>query len=141
MPGRIASMSNETMGMHTRLTVLISGNGSNLQALIDACNTPKLPSTSIVRVISNRKNVYGLERANKAGIPTEYHNLVKYKSKYPDTSAKAKFTQAREVYDKDLAALVLKDRPDVVVCAGVYPLHKNARALCTDWAIQDGCIS
>lgn len=128
MPGRIASMLNESKGAHTRLTVLISGNGSNLQALIDACNTPKLPSTSMVRVISNRKNVYGLERANKAGIPTEYHNLVKYKSKYPDTSAEAKFAQAREVYDKDLAALVLKDRPDVIVCAGMYAPHEIARA-------------
>src|ERR1700734_290290 len=71
----------------SRLLVLISGNGSNLQALIDACNTPALPHTSIIRVISNRKDAYGLQRAQKADIPTTYHNLVKYKKRHPTTDA------------------------------------------------------
>lgn len=39
----------------TTLTVLISGSGTNLQALITACNNDKLPNAQIVRVISNRK--------------------------------------------------------------------------------------
>ena len=39
----------------TTLTVLISGSGTNLQALITACNDHKLPNAQIVRVISNRK--------------------------------------------------------------------------------------
>lgn len=50
------------------LAVLISGRGSNLQALIDACAQPDFPARISV-VISNRPGVYGLERAEKAGIP------------------------------------------------------------------------
>jgi phosphoribosylglycinamide formyltransferase len=60
----------------TKLTVLISGSGTNLQALIDASTTGLLPSATIVRVISNKKGVQGLIRAEKAGIPTAYHNLI-----------------------------------------------------------------
>jgi phosphoribosylglycinamide formyltransferase len=101
----------------SRLLVLISGNGSNLQALIDACNTPALPDTSIIRVISNRKDAYGLQRAQKVDIPTTYHNLVKYKKCHPATDAGVQ--AAREEYDRDLARLILDDeRPDLVVCAG-----------------------
>ena len=102
----------------TRLTVLISGTGTNLQALIDKASTPDLPSTQIIRVISNRKNAYGLERAKQANIPTAYHNLLEYKKRHPDANEDAKFLQARGEYDKDLAALVLNDKPDLVVCAG-----------------------
>jgi phosphoribosylglycinamide formyltransferase len=111
-------MSNGQAEQGTRLTVLISGSGTNLQALIDACNTPSLPSTSIIRVVSNRKGVKGLERAEKASIPTAYHNLVKYKKQYPDDGPSSEFKNAREEYDKDLAELVLADKPDMVVCAG-----------------------
>ncbi len=50
------------------LAVLISGSGSNLQALIDACKDPDYPA-QINLVISNRPDSYGLERAKKAGIP------------------------------------------------------------------------
>lgn len=98
-----------------RLTVLISGNGSNLQALIDSTTstTSPLPAT-IIRVISNRKSAFGLTRAASAHIPTHYHNLVAYKTKYPGADS----SEARQAYDKDLAALVLADKPDMVVCAG-----------------------
>ncbi|TKX26230.1 phosphoribosylglycinamide formyltransferase [Elsinoe australis] len=103
----------------TRITVLISGGGTNLQALIDTANTPALPNAQIVRVISNRKSAFGLQRAEKAGIPTLYHNLVGYKKRFPDPAgAEGKFTQARDEFDKDLAKLVLEDKPDIVVCAG-----------------------
>jgi phosphoribosylglycinamide formyltransferase len=100
------------MAPSTKLTVLISGSGTNLQALIDD-KDKKLPSCKIIRVISNRKAAYGLERARSANIPTVYHNLLTYKKKYPNDEVKA-----REEYDEELAALVLKDEPDVVVCAG-----------------------
>ncbi|KAF2405382.1 phosphoribosylglycinamide formyltransferase [Trichodelitschia bisporula] len=96
-----------------RLTVLISGSGTNLAALITA--QPTLSSThptSIVRVISNRKAAYGLTRASDAGIPSAYHNLASYKKRLTPESA------AREAYDADLASLVLADSPDLVVCAG-----------------------
>ncbi len=52
-----------------KVGVLISGRGSNLQALIDACATPNFPA-KIVGVISNKADAYGLERAKKANIPT-----------------------------------------------------------------------
>jgi len=52
-----------------RVAVLISGSGSNLQALIDACAQPDYPA-EIVLVLSNIADAYGLTRAEKAGIPT-----------------------------------------------------------------------
>jgi len=108
-------MANATQSPQTKLTVLISGTGSNLQALIDACNT-SLPATKIVRVISNRKDAFGLKRAEKAGIATKYHNLVSYKKEHPATEEG--IATARSEYDRELARLVLRDEPDMVVCAG-----------------------
>ncbi len=55
------------MSPRRRVGVLISGRGSNLQALIDACKAPDFPA-EIVTVISNRPSVFGLERAREAGI-------------------------------------------------------------------------
>lgn len=52
------------------VAVLISGSGTNLQALIDACAEDDFPATINV-VISNKPGVKGLERAQKAGIPTK----------------------------------------------------------------------
>jgi phosphoribosylglycinamide formyltransferase 1 len=51
-----------------KVGVLISGRGSNLQALIDACADPAFPA-EIVLVLSNKADAYGLERARQAGIP------------------------------------------------------------------------
>lgn len=99
-----------------RLTILISGNGTNLQAVIDKVSTGELGSTTIVRVISNRKDAYGLERAKKANIPTQYQNLVKYKKQHPATPEGVQ--AAREEYDAELARLILGDSPDLVVCLG-----------------------
>ncbi|KAL9125400.1 MAG: hypothetical protein Q9175_008086 [Cornicularia normoerica] len=92
-----------------RITVLISGNGTNLQALIDA-GDDALKNCRIVRVISNRIKAHGLVRAKEASIPTHYHNLIPYREKFADN--------ARTEYDKDLADIVLADKPDLVVCAG-----------------------
>lgn len=50
------------------LAVLISGSGTNLQAIIDAVETGKIPSAKVAIVISNRAGAYGLERAKKHGI-------------------------------------------------------------------------
>ena len=54
----------------SRIVVLVSGRGSNLQALIDAKNSGAIKS-EITLVISNKENVYALERAHKAGISTQ----------------------------------------------------------------------
>ncbi|KAK2623610.1 hypothetical protein QTJ16_006791 [Diplocarpon rosae] len=101
----------------TRVTVLISGEGSNLQALIDA-STTTMPYLHIVRVISNKRNANGLNRAASASIPTAYHNLVSGKYQMPGERDPLLRTAAREKYDADLAGLVLADAPDIVVCAG-----------------------
>ncbi|RMJ25883.1 phosphoribosylglycinamide formyltransferase [Aspergillus sp. HF37] len=98
-----------------RLTVLISGNGSNLQAVIDSISGSALPA-QIIRVISNRRDAFGLERARRADIPTHYHNLVKYKKQHAGTPDGVQ--AAREEYDAELARLVLQDEPDLVVCLG-----------------------
>lgn len=119
------------------LTVLISGNGSNLQALIDACESGALPNTRITHVISkhasplfpsnpkltnsafhSRLKAYGRERARAASIPDTYHNLVPYKKKHPSTPAGIE--SARAEYDADLASIILAStpRPDLIVCAG-----------------------
>ncbi|MBP2294416.1 phosphoribosylglycinamide formyltransferase [Azospirillum rugosum] len=52
-----------------RVGVLISGRGSNLQALLDACAAPDFPA-EIALVLSNKADAYGLERAASAGVPT-----------------------------------------------------------------------
>lgn len=93
--------------MPTRLAVLISGNGSNLQAIIDAVRMKVLPA-EIVLVVSNRKTAYGLERATKAGIATRYHPLKPYNDA----------GRSRIEYDADLAELVRGYDPDWVVLAG-----------------------
>ncbi|KAF7587351.1 hypothetical protein BBP40_007363 [Aspergillus hancockii] len=103
------------MDMTVRLTVLISGNGSNLQAVIDKTTAGQLP-VNIVRVISNRKDAFGLERARRANIPTQYHNLVKYKRQHPATPEGIQ--AAREEYDAELARLILADNPEMVACLG-----------------------
>lgn len=84
-----------------RLVVLISGNGSNLQAILDA--GPSL-GARVVCVVSNKSSAYGLERARQAGVAAEV------KAKRAD--------QSREAYDAELAELVTSYRPDWVVLAG-----------------------
>ena len=93
--------------MTARLAVLISGNGSNLQAIIDAIRMGTLDA-EIVVVVSNRKNAFGLVRAEKAGIPTRYFPLKPY------TDA----GRPRTEYDADLAQIVAEHRPDWIVLAG-----------------------
>lgn len=62
------------------VAVLISGGGTNLQALIDSCADPDFPAR-IVLVISNNPGVKGLERAEKAGIPTKVINHREFDSR------------------------------------------------------------
>jgi phosphoribosylglycinamide formyltransferase-1 len=90
-------------GTKLPLVVLISGSGSNLQALIDAIGQERLPA-EILAVISNRADAFGLERARQAGIETR----VLDHREFPD----------RESYDRELAALVDQFQPELVVLAG-----------------------
>ncbi|CUS13144.1 unnamed protein product [Tuber aestivum] len=108
--------------MTPQVLVLISGNGSNLQALIDAsrANPPTLDA-SIIHVISNKRSAYGLKRAADAGIPSTYHNLLAYKKKNPENPQ-----EARQAYDADLAKLILAQTPDLVICAGWMHILSSA---------------
>lgn len=90
-----------------RLVVFISGNGSNLQAIIDAVQAGELEA-QIEAVVSNRRAAYGLVRAERAGIPTLYFPI----KPYWDTG------RSREEYDADLADQVSAYRPDLIVLAG-----------------------
>lgn len=101
----------------TKATVLISGEGSNLQALIDAIGST-MPYLKIIRVISNKAKANGLNRAKAASIPTAYHNLISGKYLASGEQDPAVRQAGREKYDADLAELVLADEPDIVVCAG-----------------------
>ena len=85
------------------IVVLISGNGTNLQAIIDAVEQGRLPA-EVRAVISNRAEAYGLERARRAGIATE----VLEHGAYPD----------RVSYDAALMDRIDRYRPALVVLAG-----------------------
>ena len=91
------------MDNSSRLVVLISGNGSNLQAIMDACRTGRI-SAKVVGVVSNQAMAYGLIRAKRAGVET----LVVEKTKGQDRSS----------YDADLADKVAALNPDWVILAG-----------------------
>lgn len=53
-----------------RLAVLVSGGGTNLQAILDAITAGSVTNAEVVKVISNSRKAYALERAAAAGIPT-----------------------------------------------------------------------
>ena len=57
--------------LKTRIAVLVSGGGTNLQALIDAERAGRIPHGEIALVLSNRESAYGLTRAREAGVPAE----------------------------------------------------------------------
>ncbi|NMB68810.1 MAG: phosphoribosylglycinamide formyltransferase [Chloroflexi bacterium] len=89
--------------MSARLVVLISGGGSNLQAILDACHGGVLDA-EVVAVISNQPDAYGLERARQAGLPA----LALPKGKEID----------RRAYDRALADQAAAFQPDWIVLAG-----------------------
>jgi len=93
--------------MGRRLVVMISGSGSNLQAILDASSEGRL-TAEVVAVVSNRKEAYGLVRAESAGVPTLYFPLKPYKDN----------NKSRQEYDADLAGEVSQCRPDLIVLAG-----------------------
>ena len=87
------------------IVVLISGDGSNLQAIIDAINNPQNPlPVDIKLVISNKKNAFGLERAQQAEIKTALLEDTDY--------------ETREDYDRVLQMLIDEQQPGLVVLAG-----------------------
>jgi phosphoribosylglycinamide formyltransferase-1 len=85
------------------IVVLISGNGSNLQAIIDACKQKQINGT-LRAVFSNKADAFGLERAREAHIPAHALEASQFAS--------------REAFDRELVQEIDAYAPDVVVLAG-----------------------
>ena len=93
--------------MSARLVVLVSGTGSNLQALLDACADPSY-GAEVVAVGADRRGTGGVQRAQSTGIPTFELPLARQAS--------------RSDWDATLTAEVAKHSPDLVVSAGFLKL-------------------
>ena len=89
--------------MKKRIIVLVSGNGSNLQVIINACQN-NLINGKIVAVISNKPDVYSLMRAKQANIPSHVINHKEFAS--------------REAFDHQLQLQIEQYQPDLIVLAG-----------------------
>lgn len=94
-----------------KIVVLVSGQGSNLQALIDACQQGRI-AANIVAVFSNNAQAYGLQRAAEAGITAQ--------------ALDAKAFTDREAFDAALAQAIDQHQPDLVVLAGYMRILSNA---------------
>ncbi|MET8087875.1 phosphoribosylglycinamide formyltransferase [Micromonospora sp. NPDC005197] len=90
-----------------RIVVLISGSGSNLQALLDAAADPAY-GAQVVAVGADRDGIAGLDRAEAAGVPTFVERVRDHDS--------------REDWDRALTAHVAKHQPDLVISAGFLKL-------------------
>lgn len=87
-----------------KVAVLVSGGGTNLQAIIDSIESGKITNTEIVTVISNNKGAYALERAKAAEIPAQCISPKDYES--------------REAFNQALLEAVEQSGADLVVLAG-----------------------
>lgn len=86
------------------IVVLVSGGGTNLQAVMDKISAGEVTNTRIAAVISNNANAYALERARKANIPAECISPKQF--------------ETREAFNQALLEGVKKYQPDLVVLAG-----------------------
>jgi len=94
-----------------KIVVLLSGNGSNLQKIIEQIDSGEIKA-EISAVISNRADAYGLQRATKANIPT----VVLEHTHFSD----------RESFDKSLAQIIDSYEPDLIVLAGFMRILSDA---------------
>ena len=93
------------MSEKIRIAVLVSGGGTNLQALIDAQQAGEIPDGEIALVVSNKAGAYALERAAKAGIPAV-------------TVTKKANGGTQEGFEQALLAILKENRIDLVILAG-----------------------
>jgi phosphoribosylglycinamide formyltransferase-1 len=91
-----------------RVAVLVSGHGSNLQAILDAVQDGTLASVEVVLVLSNRREAFGIQRAIRRGVPALYFPLAPY----------SQAGRPREDYDAALASILRAFDADWVVLAG-----------------------
>ncbi len=109
--------------LKARIAVLVSGSGTNLQALINAHAKGEMPSGEIVLVISSKSGVLALERAGKAGIPTE----VIERKNYSDVTQ----------FEEEILTSLKNNKIDVVVLAGfMHILSKSFVSVFTDRIIN-----
>lgn len=94
-----------------KLVVLISGNGSNLQSILDACASGRI-NGSVAAVFSNKESAYGLTRAQQASVP----GLALSPRDFPD----------REAFDRQLMQEIDAFEPDLVVLAGYMRILSSA---------------
>jgi len=99
------------MSAGKKLVVLISGYGSNLEAILDAARLGIIPA-QVCAVVSNKADAYGLERARLAGLPAVVHVYKK--------------GQERADYDRELADIVASYQPDWVILAGWMRILSSA---------------
>lgn len=87
-----------------KIAVLVSGGGTNLQAIIDGIDNGTITNTEICLVYSNNPNAYAIERAKKAGIPTKVLSPKQFEN--------------REAFNEALLKLLVDAAPDLIVLAG-----------------------
>lgn len=87
-----------------RVCVCVSGGGTNLQAIMDAIDSGKITNAEIVRVISNNKTAYALERAKNHGIDA--------------VAVSPKDYETRELFNQALLDTINEAQPDLIVLAG-----------------------
>ncbi len=92
-------MSHSMKHANLRVAVLISGSGSNLQALIDAIDDQQLPGVEIVLVISNKADAYGLQRALRHKLPTAF---IPWKQR---AQAEPRIAALLQLFEADLIVL------------------------------------
>ncbi|KAL2172986.1 formyl transferase [Thermothelomyces heterothallicus CBS 202.75] len=111
-----------------RIVVMASGNGSNFQALIDAVSAGRIPNSKIIHLYVNRAKAYATTRADQAGIPWEYFNLISHGFQAKGEKDPLKIQESRDRYDAALAEKLLQSdiKPDLVVLAGwMYVFGKH----------------
>ena len=92
------------MGRKARIAVLVSGGGTNLQAILDAAGRGEIPNGEVTLVISDRAGAYALERAEKAGIPSMEINR--------------KACGGQQPFEEKLMTVLEENRTDLIVLAG-----------------------
>ena len=107
-----------------RIAVLVSGGGTNLQALLDAGSEGRIPHGEIILVVSDRKGAYALARAQRFGIPGE--------------TLAPKALGGREAFETALSQLLAEHRVDLV--RPLAPAHPECSPLPDPVLLREGDV-
>lgn len=100
-----------SLNIMKNIVVLISGNGSNLQAILEACEA-NMPNAQVAAVFSNKADAYGLERAKQFDVNGHFVDPKAFES--------------REDFDAELMKQIDEYQPDVIVLAGYMRILSSA---------------